>query len=388
MKKQLKCKVSVRQILGLLALVIFVVQMTFAFQRFASDPTVYATGTKHILDIHKLPVITICPPPVFDYESASNMGYTGKTAFFNGTVQGKDVISWTGDSQKSFEDVKQQLWAEMIRMLDQTWVYGKQKNVLKPLPKNVITMPQGVCKSLSSYEIDSKRGPLNINIREGQITVYITNPHPELHFKRDINSMSGDKIYIDVNRTKSVHRHQYYKVELHETYLREGLDGCMNYSKTTPFSSYQDCVERDLTSKWLQAYGCVAPWMSDKNGCNTTFDRKPEHAALLDEVSNLYEDALFGYDPVFSNCLPPCIKTSVKVKYYGSYERPFWNHSSITISFRDTVHLSIMKSAYTEVDLLIEAGSSLGLWLGLSVIGLYDLFIILVFKLKTKLFAP
>ena len=67
--------------------------------------------------------------------------------------------------------------------------------------------------------------------------------------------------------------------------------------------------------------------------------------------------------------------------------RPGWNYSRITLSFNPHVERSLLKSSYTEVDLLIEAGSSLGLWLGLSIIGLYDLFIMTVWKLKTRLSA-
>ena len=368
-------QVSVRQIICLTALIVFVVQMVLALQRYADDPTVFSTGTKDILDIKELPRITICPPPVFDYDSALKMGYTGKTAFFEGKVKGKNILSWTGDSGKSYEEVKQHLWAEMNQMLEKVWVNDHNRDLMKPLPKNFITFPQGVCKSLGQYEIESKRGPLNINILEGSISVFITDPRPEIYFQTDVNSMSGDTIYMEVNNTK--HVHQYYKVELHETHLREGVDACINYDEKTPFPTYAECVEMELTNKWVAAYGCVAPWMSHEQGCNTTLDRKPEHAAILDEASNLYADTLLGYAPAFTNCLLPCIQTSVKVRYFGIYDRPMWNHSRITISFRNKVYMSMMKSAYTKVDLLIEAGSSLGLWLGLSVIGLYDLFIML-----------
>ena len=160
----------------------------------------------------------------------------------------------------------------------------------------------------------------------------------------------------------------------------------MNYDKTTPHSSFEECVNQELQGEWLPAYGCLAPWMSSTNRCNTTLKFKPEHEALTDEANGFYVNALYGYDNVNSNCLPPCVQTSVDARYFETHDRPYWNYSRIAISFGPKVEKFIMKSSYTEVDLLIEAGSSLGLWLGLSVIGLYDLFIIAVSKLMLLLF--
>ena len=84
----------------------------------------------------------------------------------------------------------------------------------------------------------------------------------------------------------------------------------------------------------------------------------------------------------------PCLQTRITARYYGHYLRPMWNKSRVTISFRERVPQRFVKSAYNEADLLIEAGSSLGLWLGLSVIGLYDLLIMGLRKVKMMIETP
>ena len=317
--KCIQTKVSLKQILCFLVLIIFVVEMLFAVERFADDPTMFATETVNIMDLPRAPIVTICPAPLFDYGSALKMGYTGKTSFFAGKLKGKDNLSWTGDSGKSYEEVIQVLWAEMLTILQTISVDDQNRKKLKHQPKNFMGLPMGVCKTLVEYNIGSKRGPLNINMEDGAITVFITDPATELYFKTDINSMHGSAVHLKVTKNKSVH--QYYKVTVQETHLREGRDGCMNYGDAALFPTYYACVEEELKSKWLPAYGCLPPWMSRSDGCNATLDRNPDLEAIHDEASNFYVDALYGYNTAVSNCLLPCIQTSVETRYFESYDR-------------------------------------------------------------------
>ena len=376
-----------KQVICLLALTTFCVQMFYAFVKYAENPTMFSQEATDVLNIQSMPIVTICPAPKFDYETARQLGYSGRTSFFQGYPKGKNASMWAGNSGKSFDELVKLLWAEMLNINNNIIIRDETKNPMDPQPLNYVGVPHGLCKTLTTYNISSKSGPLVIDIKEGQITVFVTDPAKELYFRTDINSMSGNKIYLEVNKSHSIH--QYYMVALQETHHREGQDGCMNYGESMKFPSYRQCVEEELRSRWLPAYGCMPPWMSKATQyrCNASVVYSSDHKALHDEAKAIYFESLYGFDPVFSSCLSPCLQTSVRVKNYGLYDRPHWNFSRITISFHAEVKKVMMKSAYSFEDLLIEAGSSLGLWLGLSVIGLYDIFILAVEKMMHMIYA-
>ena len=374
-----------KQVISFMALIIFLVQMFFAFLKYDENPAMFAQETTDVLNIKSMPVVTICPASKFDYDTAKEFGYTGKTSFFEGKPKGTNDPAWSGISGLSYDEVKKILFAEMFGNTNSLLIKDFDKKLMDPQPKDYIALPQGICKALITYDIASKSGPLVIEATEGKITVTITDPARELYFKTYINSMSGNKIYLEVNQSNPIHH--YYMATLRETHGREGQDGCMNYGDKNKFSSYSQCAEEELRSRWLPAYGCMPPWMSKtpEYRCNASVVNNPEHKALHDEAKAIYTDSLYGFDPVFTTCLPPCLKTYVTVKDYGLYDRPYWNFSRITISFHAEVKKATMKSAYSFTDLIIEAGSSLGLWLGLSVIGLYDIFILGVEKIMSMI---
>ena len=43
------------------------------------------------------------------------------------------------------------------------------------------------------------------------------------------------------------------------------------------------------------------------------------------------------------------------------------------VQFEDTVEILEEESNYNEFDLMVEVGSSIGLWIGLSALGIFDL---------------
>ena len=85
-----------------------------------------------------------------------------------------------------------------------------------------------------------------------------------------------------------------------------------------------------------------------------------------------------------SNCLPPCTKMVFKLQQVAQKK---WKDSSITNSIQIFVQENVSEFtkvySYSPSDYLVEIGSSLGLWLGLSVISLFDILISL-YRFVTK----
>ena len=73
--------------------------------------------------------------------------------------------------------------------------------------------------------------------------------------------------------------------------------------------------------------------------------------------------------------------TQVSAKYLksGSLEE---NATLLELYFGSRVEKKTIDYAYGATDFIVEVGSSLGLWLGLSVIGLFDATVVLIGILK------
>ena len=74
-----------------------------------------------------------------------------------------------------------------------------------------------------------------------------------------------------------------------------------------------------------------------------------------------------------SECKLPCNQVhldvqTVKKRYYDNYKG-----QSLIVQFDSSVEILEEKNNYNEFDLMVEVGSSLGLWIGLSALGIFDL---------------
>ena len=58
------------------------------------------------------------------------------------------------------------------------------------------------------------------------------------------------------------------------------------------------------------------------------------------------------------------------------------SQKKINLFFENIVNVERIGPAYGTVDLLVEVGSCLGLWLGLSVVGIFDILVLVFFKIK------
>ena len=74
-----------------IALLIFVVQMIFAVQKYQSKPTVSSQGTKSLLDLKNPIAVAVCKLNQFDHERAAGIGYKYQDHVFSGQIStGKD----------------------------------------------------------------------------------------------------------------------------------------------------------------------------------------------------------------------------------------------------------------------------------------------------------
>ena len=78
------------------------------------------------------------------------------------------------------------------------------------------------------------------------------------------------------------------------------------------------------------------------------------------------------------------LKFLAQVSWRGSTLQYNW----INLHLDERVHVERTVLTYDSTSLLVEIGSCLGLWLGLSVVGVYDIAVIAVYKVKNCLTVP
>ena len=71
-------------------------------------------------------------------------------------------------------------------------------------------------------------------------------------------------------------------------------------------------------------------------------------------------------------CPLPCTRMSFQASQaqFASYDKA--GDNTLSLNFEDTIEMRRIVLAYDATSLRVEVGSCLGLWLGLSVMGMYD----------------
>ena len=82
--------------------------------------------------------------------------------------------------------------------------------------------------------------------------------------------------------------------------------------------------------------------------------------------------------PESGTCLRPCqeVKAISKLKNWEQLSTDYSvKLTGINLNFRQSVKVTTHHKAYGLFDLIVDVGSSLGLWIGLSALGMFDLVI-------------
>ena len=121
---------------------------------------------------------------------------------------------------------------------------------------------------------------------------------------------------------------------------------------------------------------CNPPWLSPNNQCTTFFKNLSIYQFLADDFQAKIVDPLYEYRKDFAEqkCKRPCTVYKIEVNMRGRGARKF-QEFGVFLQFDQNVAKKVKKMAYTPFQFVIDIGSSLGLWIGMSVLGLLDFLI-------------
>ena len=134
--------------------------------------------------------------------------------------------------------------------------------------------------------------------------------------------------------------------------------------------------------------GCIVPWLTANQSCSNNQQLGPTKIAEFTKfICRFGKKFMAGRGCTSQTCPPPCHQLLVKAEltYQMQTQDKFDGRMFLDISpqVKETKHVI----EYGGFHLVVDVGSSLGLWIGLSILGLYDLMLDLVIKFvgRTKL---
>lgn len=351
-------------IILLVAIVMFYIQFRTATLKLMNPPIIDATyETKIAAD--DLPLITICPVAQIIEDHFQKLEYDSLEHFLWGKTncfRGDCVVSWGGHENLSFSGALKVLYDESILSSITIVTEGVFDSRVVFLAKF------GFCLEITNY------GPEYLEIiqlgllQESQnLRLIFTDKNYRSFFMPDISSHLGGKILIQSGKQTN------FDIFVKKTSSCNVMD-----VKT---ENFHECISNGIETRIKKPLGCIPPWLSDENQCNGTY-----HDNFLEAIPDFEGEFHWPVYTLHNSQLESECKTSCnRTKYLvveGESISDYHGYGAAYISFVQNVQMTEKVANYHMFDFIIDVGSSMGLWLGLSVFGLYDLAVTVVDFIK------
>ena len=293
-------------------------------------------------------------------------GYVHDMAFYMGELDEDPAsLNWGGKGNATYDQIIDELYFKIEEDILIPYRFNSTASKLfLPLHGNCVIMRVNHTQLIHPHLLafNSRAGvsvPLEVFVVDLNWSVdYTLVPH------------TGEPIVLD----QSNHTHgMFYEFRLkfeQREWTRVGRD-CTAYGPEGGFRSYAACVAEAERRRVLPVLGCMLPWMSSSDRCVGLQPRWPRYSQLLLDISNQLLDMMGGLELTTPTCLPPCTQVRARASRLGA--QPSGKNTSTLLLFLEAaVTKKTFSPAYGLPDFFVELGSSLGLWLGLSTVGLFD----------------
>ena len=361
----MKTLTILRSSLQILSIGIFFYQMKQAVTKYLEFPIVNKKSTVNIQKVQQ-PALYICCQNQYDYEKGEELGYgRNNSNIFKGRLENDTISFSSANGNKSFDDI-----------LKLTYNYSYEDFYINTFEtKKVFIQPDGVCRKLLNYDYIS-----NLQIQTKQhIRIHIVDSNTDNDVRIEASEVYGGPLELIPQMNIEKYELKVFQIQLKIQHDLKDGDTCTDYAKMN--SSYQKCFEDLLEMKLQTVLDCVPPWMPLRyhNVCNKSI------ASLNKSTLNEYYTDMTDFFvrrnvDMLNECKIPCRRTSMFVKnlYYKSN---FPNSGKIHMQFNPIVEVNKEMYSYDEFALIVELGSALGLWIGLSALHCVDL----LFTYPTKI---
>lgn len=351
-------QLKLRNLFQIFAFGSFVFQIQNSLRKYHASPVVQQRSLTTI-DSTRQPSIYVCEETQYNYTKAKAIGYSGMISFSIGELMKSDRKTWLGKhGNLTFQEL-----LDLVFDSD----YSKFKSEYSSTEKLYI-IPHGFCMKLVDHNYEQYIKT------DRKSMLLLVDPYKETDIR--IVEMQNGRLYCGPT-TEDFFDSVSYQVDfhLHNSKIYNGKS-CTDYEQIN--SSYGQCIENIMSERLVKCYGCLPPWFPSRKGltCESEKAVAIQDTSTCEKVFDEFISLFLGRDlKMFKPCLPPCLKMSLELKQTSRSYGKKYARLSIVISeevdvFEDTY-------SYDLFNLVVDIGSSLGLWLGFSALNIFDNFILI-----------
>ena len=355
-----------RRFIQIAAFGMFIFQLQNSIKKYYQNPVIIQESHLDFDEVEK-PVIYVCQDDQFNYTKSLQHGYERKTHYIIGQIEKSNTMSWKGKHMKEhFHELQKYLFDHSYEDFKIDGYEHVGLSAMKsPESRDKFDPNYGYCKQLESTMMQ-----LHIFTTK-RSSIFIVDPKTDSKIR--IKEMDNSRASLGPSQQNFFTSDNYeIKINLHDSHINDGVK-CTDYERIG--SSYGMCIQNLLENHLEDWYGCIPFWFPDvsENICEVNNSSVSISSQTLGEITDEFYRFLNGLDmKIFSKCLPPCLKMSLTMKNTAHLANRL-KIAKIKLIFTHEVLVLTDMQAYDMFNVIVDLGSSLGLWLGLSVLGIFDI---------------
>ena len=363
-----------------LALMIFIFQMVQSVLRYLQFPIVMQTSVSPLTAEHKTPIVYVCQESQFSYLLANENGYKYFSDYLGGLIQKTEHLGWMGTNdnvtaEELFHILYETNYTDMTVEELNNWV--EDKNIVTDSVK--FLFPHGFCRELNYT--DSYKFLIMKTFSHRKIL--LIDPNRQNLVRTEENSQAWMSVGPMPNGLYEAANYQ-VSIEINNDMLNDGKT-CIHYENRG--TTYGKCVEKAVYDQLMKWYGCLPVWFRAPYFQQLSPDGKlstPPTGQCVNPITpfkdpdklkiirfQLWHLVINQDMECMKDCLPPCIAMNIKPRLM-TYRGNFKARAQLELVWGNQVTINKAVHSIEFFDLIVELGSALGLWLGLSAVSLLD----------------
>ncbi len=313
------------------------------------------TSETNIINVRQ-PMMYLCPSVQYNISNMQKLGYAHKFALVYGMSSNKTFQrTWGAHFNKTWEQmIRDTLNMSPEEFIENTDLDGDTTLQMKIYPKF------GFCYEVHYILEDNLLtlpGTGTTPFQEG-MTIFLTDRHTKSYYRLDSSTQTGAVIYIDRNTSYTYT----VDIEMHDLKENGNCNFDLNYS-------YEKCVDDYVTNDLKTRLGCIPPLLSNHDHCG--FVSKEKFSNLTYYIKSYAKRYMINVPTKAEEmCLKPCLQQKIHVILKDQETSP---GSWATFAFNPNVKVLTEQANYNWFNFIVDIGSSLGTWAGLSAISLIDI---------------
>ena len=307
----------------------------------------------------------LCNQDSFNGTRGKDHGISNLYSWFHGipTPAGNKIqLDWVGKHNLSMADIKDQLFKNDFSkvVVKRTRLGHKSKADARfdHLSSETFLLDSGLCRVLDVSNYIRFRFTDN-----NEYKIFVSEVKQSSLCGIAETSMSGDFILSNLyDSTK------FYTLRLEITEYNQKAGECQEYAGHD--ANHADCEAEWFKAKFTSMLGCVVPWLPSSRPCTRTLVENQTISAYSQLIESMVHKSFLKTGCSLPACPQPC--QGVKIHSRLTQTTHSRKLRQVSLEFDPSVKVTRYVMAYGSFELIVDVGSSLGLWIGLTFIGLFD----------------